>query len=139
MEPTLVLNNRYRLLSQVAAGGMAVVHKAQDTLLNRIVAIKILRESFAADPAFQARFQREAQAAANLSHVNIVTVYDVGQDRGRQYIVMELVDGVDLKHIIRAEAPLPIDRAVDIAIQTSAALGAAHRAGLVHCDVNLSY
>ena len=135
MESTLVLNNRYRLLSQVAAGGMAVVYKAKDTLLNRIVAIKILRESFAADPAFQARFQREAQAAANLSHVNIVTVYDVGQDNGRQYIVMEFVDGVDLKHIIRAEAPLSINRAVDIAIQTSAALGAAHRAGLVHCDV----
>jgi len=135
MESTLVLNNRYRLLSQVAAGGMAVVYKAQDMLLNRIVAVKILRETFAVDPTFQARFQREAQAAANLSHANIVTVYDVGQDSGRHYIVMEFIDGVDLKHIIRSEAPLPIDRAVDIGIQISAALGAAHRAGLVHCDV----
>ena len=135
MESTLVLNNRYRLLSQIAAGGMAVVYKAQDMLLNRVVAVKVLRESFAADPTFQARFQREAQAAANLSHVNIVTVYDVGHDAGRYYIVMEYVDGQDLKQIIRVEAPLPIQRAVDITVQMCAALGAAHRAGLVHCDV----
>ena len=135
MESTTLLNNRYRLLSQIAAGGMAVVYKAQDMLLNRVVAVKILRESYAADATFQARFQREAEAAANLNHANIVTVYDVGQDAGRHYIVMEYVDGQDLKHIIRGEAPLSIRRAVDIAIQTCAALGAAHRAGLVHCDV----
>lgn len=135
MELSLTLNNRYRLLSQVAAGGMAVVYKAQDTLLNRIVAVKVLRESFAADPTFQARFQREAQSAANLNHPNVVTVYDVGHDAGRHYIVMEFVDGEDLKQIIRAEAPLPIQRAVDITVQMCAALGAAHRAGLVHCDV----
>ncbi len=135
MESTLVLNNRYRLLSQVAAGGMAVVYKAQDMLLSRVVAIKLLRESFAADPTFQARFQREAQAAANLNHANIVTVYDVGHDTGRHYIVMEYVDGQDLKQIIRAEAPLPLQRAVDITVQMCAALSAAHRAGLVHCDV----
>ncbi len=135
MESTTLLNNRYRLLSQVASGGMAVVYKAQDTLLNRVVAVKVLRDTFAADPTFQARFQREAEAAANLNHANIVTVYDVGHDASRYYIVMEYVDGQDLKHIIRAEAPLPIQRAVDIAIQICAALGTAHRAGLVHCDV----
>ena len=135
MELSLTLNNRYRLLSQVAAGGMAVVYKAQDTLLNRVVAVKVLRESFAADPTFQARFQREAQSAANLTHPNIVTVYDVGQDTGRHYIVMEFVDGEDLKHIIRGEAPLAVQRAVDITVQMCAALGAAHRVGLVHCDV----
>ena len=135
MESTTILNNRYRLLSQVAAGGMAVVYKAQDTLLNRVVAVKILRESFAADPTFQARFRREAEAAANLNHVNVVTVYDVGHDAGRHYIVMEYVDGEDLKQIIRSQTPLPMHRAVDIAIQMCAALGAAHRAGLVHCDV----
>lgn len=135
IESDSVLNNRYRLLSKVAAGGMAVVYKAQDMLLNRVVAVKILRESFAVDPTFQARFQREAQAAANLDHVNIVTVYDVGHDGDRYYIVMEFVDGHDLKHVIRAEAPLAISRAVDIATQISVALGAAHRAGLVHCDV----
>ncbi len=135
MESTTLLNNRYRLLSQIAAGGMAVVYKAQDTLLNRVVAVKILRESYAADLTFQARFQREAEAAANLNHANIVTVYDVGQDAGRHYIVMEYVDGQDLKHIIRTDAPLSIRRAVDITTQICAALGAAHRAGLVHCDV----
>lgn len=135
MESTSILNNRYRLLSQIAAGGMAVVYKAQDMLLNRVVAVKVLRESFAVDPAFQARFQREAQAAANLDHPNIVTVYDVGRDGDRYYIVMEYVDGSDLKHLIRAEAPLAVARAVDIAIQICVALGAAHRAGLVHCDV----
>jgi serine/threonine-protein kinase len=135
MESSTLLNNRYRLLTQIAAGGMAVVYKAQDTLLNRVVAIKVLRESFAADPTFQARFQREAEAAANLNHANIVTVYDVGHDAGRYYIVMEFVDGEDLKSVIRAEAPLTIRRAVDIAVQICAALGAAHRANLVHCDV----
>jgi len=88
-----MLNSRYKLIAQVAAGGMALVYKAQDTLLNRIVAIKILRESFAEDPAFQKRFTREAQSAANLSHPNIVAVYDFGRDGDRQYIVMEYVEG----------------------------------------------
>lgn len=130
-----VLNNRYRLLAQVASGGMAVVYKAHDLTLNRIVAVKILRESFAEDPNFRARFQSEAQAAANLAHPNIVTVYDFGQDGNRSYIVMEYIEGRDLKGVIRAEAPLPIDRAIDLMVQACAALGYAHRAGLVHCDV----
>jgi serine/threonine-protein kinase len=130
-----VLNNRYRLLAQVASGGMAVVYKAHDLTLNRIVAVKILRESFAEDPNFRARFQSEAQAAANLAHPNIVTVYDFGQDGTRSYIVMEYVEGRDLKNVIRTEAPLPIDRAIDLMVQACAALGYAHRAGLVHCDV----
>ena len=130
-----VLNNRYRLLAQVASGGMAVVYKAHDLTLNRIVAVKILRESFAEDPNFRARFQSEAQAAANLAHPHIVTVYDFGQDGNRSYIVMEYIEGRDLKSVIRAEAPLPIDRAIDLMVQACAALGYAHRAGLVHCDV----
>jgi serine/threonine protein kinase len=92
-----LLNNRYRLIARIASGGMAVVYKAQDTMLGRIVAVKILRESFAEDPSFQARFQREAQAAANLSHPNIVTVHDFGLDGDKQYIVMEYVEGSDLK------------------------------------------
>jgi serine/threonine protein kinase len=86
-----ILNNRYRLLAQVASGGMAVVYKAHDLTLNRVVAVKILRENFADDPGFRARFQSEAQAAANLAHPNIVTVYDFGQDGNRSYIVMEYV------------------------------------------------
>jgi len=104
-----VINNRYKLLAQVAAGGMAIVYKAQDTMLNRIVAVKILRESFAEDPAFQKRFVREAQSAANLTHPNIVTIYDFGREGDRQYIVMEYVEGRDLKSIIRAEGSLPLD------------------------------
>ena len=130
-----VLNNRYRLLAQIASGGMAVVYKAHDTALNRVVAVKILRESFANDADFRTHFQSEAQAAANLAHPNIVTVYDFGQDGTRSYIVMEYVDGRDLKSVVRAEAPLPIDRAIDLIVQACAALGYAHRAGLVHCDV----
>ncbi len=130
-----VLNNRYRVLAQVASGGMAVVFKAHDTLLNRVVAVKVLRDTFAQDAAFRARFQQEAQAAANLAHPNIVTVYDYGQDGAQSYIVMEYVNGRDLKSFIRTEAPLPIERAIDLMVQACAALGYAHRAGLVHCDV----
>lgn len=130
-----IFNNRYRVLAQIAGGGMAVVYKAHDTVLNRIVAVKVLRDSFAQDVAFRARFQHEAQAAANLGHPNIVTVYDYGQDGAQSYIVMEYVEGRDLKTVIRGEAPLLIDRALDLMIQACAALGAAHRAGLVHCDV----
>lgn len=130
-----LLNNRYRLIARIAAGGMAVVYKAQDTMLGRIVAVKILRESFAEDPTFQARFQREAQAAANLSHPNIVTVHDFGMDNDKQYIVMEYVEGSDLKQLIRQGAPFTPQRVLDISIQMCAAIGAAHRANLVHCDV----
>jgi len=130
-----LLNNRYKLLAQVAAGGMALVYKAQDTMLNRIVAVKILRESFAEDPAFQKRFVREAQAAANLSHPNIVTVYDFGRDGDRQYIVMEYVEGRDLKSVIRGEGQLPLARSLDIARQICSGVGAAHRTGVVHCDI----
>jgi eukaryotic-like serine/threonine-protein kinase len=130
-----VFNNRYHVLAQIAGGGMAVVYKAHDTILNRVVAVKVLRDTFAQDIDFRARFQHEAQAAANLGHPNIVTVYDYGQDGAQSYIVMEYVEGRDLKTVIRSEAPLLPDRALDLMIQSCAALGAAHRAGLVHCDV----
>ena len=130
-----VFNNRYRVLAQIAGGGMAVVYKAHDTILNRVVAVKVLRDTFAQDADFRARFQQEAQAAANLGHPNIVTVYDYGQDGAQSYIVMEYVEGRDLKTVIRTEAPLLLDRGLDLMIQACAALGAAHRAGLVHCDV----
>jgi predicted Ser/Thr protein kinase len=134
MEPVL-LNNRYRLLELVGSGGMAAVYKGLDTLLQRPVAVKMLRESFASDPAFLARFQREARAAANLDHPNVVTVYDVGQDNGRHYIVMEYVDGQDLKTLIRRKGRLHVGEALDIAIQISAGVGHAHKAGIIHCDI----
>ena len=91
-----VFNNRYRVLAQIAGGGMAVVYKAHDTILNRVVAVKVLRDSFAQDIDFRTRFQHEAQSAANLGHPNIVTVYDYGQDGAQSYIVMEYVEGETL-------------------------------------------
>jgi eukaryotic-like serine/threonine-protein kinase len=130
-----LLNKRYRLLSPLGSGGMAVVYKAQDLALGRLVAVKILREPHTSDPDFLARFQQEARSAANLAHPNIVTVHDFGRDGGRNYIVMEYIEGKDLKTLIKEGAPFKPDRALDIAIQICAGIGYAHRAGLVHCDV----
>lgn len=138
-----VLNDRYRLLATLAAGGMATVYKGQDTLLSRLVAVKLLRERYAGDPQFVQRFRQEAQAAANLNHPNIVTIYDVGRDvvggRERHYIVMELIEGQDLKQALRWRAangrPFTIEEAVDTARQICEGVGYAHRRGLVHCDL----
>jgi serine/threonine protein kinase len=132
---SVLLNNRYRLLELVGSGGMAVVYRGEDTLLQRQVAVKVLREAFASDPAFLARFQREARAAANLDHPGIVTVYDVGQDGDRHYIVMEYVDGQDLKTLIRQKGRLGVEETLDIAIQVCAGVGHAHKAGIIHCDI----
>jgi len=130
-----LLNKRYRLLSPIGAGGMAVVYKAQDLALGRLVAVKILREPLTGDPDFLARFQQEARAAANLAHPNIVTVHDFGRDGGRNYIVMEYIEGKDLKTLIKDGSPFKVERALDLIIQICAGIGYAHRAGLVHCDV----
>ncbi|MFN2270873.1 MAG: Stk1 family PASTA domain-containing Ser/Thr kinase [Anaerolineae bacterium] len=132
---SVVLNNRYRLLELVGSGGMAVVYRGMDTLLQRQVAVKVLRESYSGDPAFLARFRREAQAAASLDHPNVVTVYDVGQDGDHHYIVMEYVQGQDLKTLIRQQGQLGVGEALDIAIQISAGVGHAHKSGVIHCDV----
>lgn len=134
MDGTL-LNNRYRLVELVGSGGMAVVYKGIDTLLHRPVAVKILRDAYSNDPTFLARFRQEARAAAQLDHPNVVTVYDVGQDGDRHYIVMEYVDGEDLKTLIRREGQLGVDRAVDIATQIAAGVGHAHKSGIIHCDI----
>ncbi|HLE29076.1 MAG TPA: protein kinase [Anaerolineales bacterium] len=130
-----LLNKRYKLLSPIGAGGMAVVYKAQDLSLGRLVAVKVLRENLTGDPEFLARFQQEARAAANLTHPNIVTVHDFGKDNGRYYIVMEYLEGKDLKTLIKESGQFKVDRALDIAVQVCAGIGYAHRAGLVHCDV----
>lgn len=132
---TPLLNKRYKLLAAIGQGGMAVVHKAQDLSLGRLVAVKILRENLTGDPEFLARFQQEARAAANLAHPNIVTVHDFGRDGGRYYIVMEYIEGQDLKTLIKTGAPFTVERAVDLGIQICAGVGYAHRAGLVHCDI----
>ncbi|MDX1664595.1 MAG: protein kinase [Candidatus Promineifilaceae bacterium] len=138
------MNERYRLLERIGSGGMAAVYKAQDLMLRRQVAVKMLHESLTGDDLFLRRFQREAHAAANLAHPNIVTVHDIGQEElphgYRHYIVMEYVEGRTLKKLIRSGleesgAPLTVARALDLAIQIAGGIGYAHRAGLVHCDV----
>ena len=96
-----ILGNRYTVLEEISGGGMAVVYKARCNLLNRIVAIKVLKSEFAGDEGFVRRFRREAQAAASLSHPNIVGIYDVGEEDGLYYIVMEYVEGETLKELIR--------------------------------------
>lgn len=130
-----IINGRYRLLDKLGEGGMAEVWRARDTALGRIVALKVLRPQYSSDPDFLARFRREAQAAANLSHPNIVNVFDIGQAGDRHYIVMEFVDGQDLKALIRRAAPLPVDRALDLMTQVAEAVAHAHRAGIIHRDL----
>lgn len=136
----MVLNGRYKLLERLGSGGMASVYKAQDLVLGRLVAIKVLHESLTGDAQFLRRFQQEAHSVANLTHPNIVTVHDIGQDGRRHYIVMEYVEGPTLKQVIRDHMkrynrPLPINRALNITIQICNGIGYAHRAGLVHCDL----
>jgi serine/threonine-protein kinase len=130
-----ILANRYEILAKVGEGGMAQVYEARDNLLFRPVAIKILREQYASDTEFVERFRREAQAAASLSHPNVVNIYDVGQEQGVHYIVMEYVSGRNLKELIREQGPLPVKTAVSIAQGIAQALDHAHRHGLVHRDI----
>lgn len=134
-----VLNGRYRLIKRIGSGGMSIVYQAQDMSLGRLVAIKMLHESLTGDEGFLRRFQREAHAAANLSHPNIVTVHDIGQDGYKHYIVMEYVDGRTLKQIIRdykkQGQTMPISRALQLVVQICSGIGYAHRSNLVHCDV----
>ena len=130
-----VLHKRYELLNKVGDGGMAVVYRARDLMLNRIVAVKMLREQYAADPNFLARFEREAQSAANLSHPNIVNVYDTGNDGDIHYIVMEFIDGQSLKEAITKEGPFDTSRAIDYTAQIASAIDYAHRQGLIHRDI----
>lgn len=138
MEPVddpRLYSNRYQLTHLIARGGMAMVYRAQDTLLNRAVALKILYPELSADPLFVERFRREAQAAANLSHPNIVPVFDWGEDSGTYFIVMELVEGTSLAELLRGSQTLTPSRSAEIVAQVAAALGYAHRNGVVHRDV----
>lgn len=130
-----VLSDRYRIVKHLARGGMADVFEAEDTLLNRSVAVKMLHANFASDEAFVARFRREAQAAANLSHPNIVAIYDWGQDAGTYFIVMELIRGRTLRQILKTEGALLPRRAAEIAAETASALSVAHQHGVFHRDV----
>ncbi len=134
MSETL-LNGRYRLKAQQGSGGMAVIYRAIDQELDRVVAVKILRPSLTPNPEISKRFRDEARNVARLTHPNIVTLYDVGTDGQTLYMVMEFIDGSDLKKLIRAEAPFNYDLAVKFAIQICAGIGYAHRNNLVHADV----
>lgn len=129
------LGERYTVLEEVSGGGMAVVYKARCNLLNRIVAIKVLKSEFSSDEDFVRRFRREAQAAASLSHPNIVGIYDVGQEDGLHYIVMEYVEGYTLKEVIRQRAPMPLSDVIEIGIQICDALECAHKNKIVHRDI----
>ena len=126
-----VLSGRYRLVSLQGQGGMASIYRAYDLTLERTVAIKVLRPELDAGDTFR----HEARAIAKLPHPNIVTVFDVGQHDGANYIVMEFVEGQDLKQWIEAEAPFHIGRAIDIIVQVCAAVGFAHEQGILHCDL----
>ncbi len=130
-----VLGERYQLQDPIGRGGMATIYRGRDMRMDRPVAIKVLREVYSTDPKFVTRFQREAKAASALQHPNIVQVYDYGQSDGNYFIVMELIDGTDLRRYLRSRGILPVERAIIIAHDVALGLGAAHRRGIVHRDV----
>lgn len=131
----LLLGNRYKIIEKIGGGGMAVVYKAQCTFLERTVAIKVLRSEFADDEEFLKQFKREGRAAASLSHPNIVSIYDVGQQDNIHYIVMEFIPGQTLKDLIRREGFLTVSETLRITTQILDALDHAHRNGIVHRDI----
>lgn len=131
----IFLGNRYQVLSKVGAGGMADVYKGKDTMLNRYVAIKVLKKEYREDENFVRKFRSEAQAAAGLLNPNIVNVYDVGEDRGLYYMVMELVEGITLKEYIARKGKLSHKEVISIAIQMCTGIGAAHAANIIHRDI----
>ena len=134
LSPPRVIGSRYRLEQPLGTGGMATTYLARDLVLDRPVAVKILRAD-SSDAREEARFAREARAAAAVSHPNVVQLYDAGRDGELRYLVLEWVDGGDLAHLIRERAPLPVDEAVLLALDVLNGLAAIHRAGIVHRDV----
>ncbi len=131
----IIIGERYEIISRVGSGGMADVYKAKDHKLDRLVAVKVLKAEFREDTTFVAKFRKEAQAAAGLAHPNVVNVFDVGEDRGLYYIVMELIEGITLKDYITKKGKLSVKEATSIAIQVSLGLEAAHNRGIIHRDV----
>ena len=135
MNPNGLLDDRYRLLERIGGGGMAEVFLAEDVLLARQVAVKLLRPQFTGDEEFVSRFRQEARAAARLSHPNIVSIYDVGCEADTHYIVMEYVPGETLKESIKRQGRMPAAMAVEYAVQIAGALKHAHDNQIVHCDI----
>src|SRR4051794_31532591 len=130
-----VLADRYELEELLGTGGMSTVYRAHDRVLDRRVALKILHKHFGEDDEYVERFLREARSVAGLSHPNIVTVIDRGDHEDRQFIVFEYIEGETLKQLIQRNGPVPVRRALEIAIQIARALASAHEKGLVHRDV----
>ncbi|EET86940.1 serine/threonine protein kinase [Clostridium carboxidivorans P7] len=130
-----MLGNRYELLEKIGEGGMALVYKAKCHLLNRYVAVKILKEQYSDDKEFVEKFKREATAVASLSDNNIVNIYDVGTQGDINYIVMEYVNGKTLKQIIREQGKIPTAKTANLAIQIARALDCAHRNNIIHRDI----
>jgi eukaryotic-like serine/threonine-protein kinase len=130
-----VIAGRYEVVELIGRGGMSSVWRSHDRLLDRTIAIKVLHEQFTRDEEYVERFRREARSVAQLSHPNIVTVIDRGEDEGRQYIVFEYVEGENLKQLIERSGPLPVREALLLALQMARALGFAHERGLIHRDV----
>lgn len=130
-----ILSERYEIIELIGQGGMADVYLAKDLILNRVIALKMLRTSLAKDPVYVTRFQREANAAASLNHKNIVAIYDVGEDEGSYYIVMEYVPGVTLKELINRRGALHVVEAMDIMKQIASGVAKAHQLGIIHRDL----
>jgi len=130
-----IINNRYQISGTIATGGMAVIYKAQDLMLERPVALKILKKELSDDLTFQNRFRQEARASANLIHPNIVTTFDFGYDRDRLFIVMEYVRGTELKNLISTGEKISAKDAIDYLQQACRGLSYAHQQGFVHCDI----
>lgn len=131
----VIISERYEIMGRIGAGGMADVYKARDHKLNRYVAVKVLKREFREDENFVKKFQTEAQAAAGLMHPNIVNVYDVGEDRGLYYFVMELVEGITLKDYIQKKGRLTVKEVISISLQVCAGIEAAHNHQIVHRDI----
>ena len=131
----MIIAERYEIVGKIGTGGMADVYKGRDQMLNRYVAIKVLKKQYKEDENFVRKFRSEAQAAAGLIHPNIVNVYDVGEDRGLNYMVMELVEGITLKEYIERKGRLSHKETISIAIQMCSGIGAAHASGIIHRDI----
>ena len=131
----MMIGDRYEVLEKIGTGGMSDVYKAKCHKLNRFVAVKVLKQEFSENANFVSKFRTEAQAAAGLMHPNIVNVYDVGEENGIYYIVMELVEGITLKKYIEKKARLSFKEAVSIAIQVSMGIEAAHNNHIIHRDI----